>query len=79
MFGEQTREEKPKNQLGLVEGEAQIEFGKLLDLLHKVDQFVQRCYLVGKNILHQFASLYHPKQSLYQTGFKDLHFKTVIL
>ncbi|XP_069101114.1 WASH complex subunit 4-like isoform X2 [Argopecten irradians] len=69
-------EGEPENGLG--EGEAQLQMGRLMPLLQELSCFVNRCYEVVRNVIHQFACLY----SLSRGGPKlidvtDVHFKSV--
>lgn len=63
---------------GAAEGDAQVNFGKILPLLIELSEFVKRAYLVTKNTIQQLASLYHSHQKLYSTSFKNVHLYSVL-
>eukprot|EP00003_Mantamonas_plastica_P021923 TRINITY_DN3625_c0_g1_i4.p1 TRINITY_DN3625_c0_g1~~TRINITY_DN3625_c0_g1_i4.p1 ORF type:complete len:1053 (-),score=451.78 TRINITY_DN3625_c0_g1_i4:39-3197(-) len=67
MFGERADDET------MSEGEIQLEIGRLFPFLQKLSAFVERTYDVVRNFVRQLASLFHPKQELYQSSFKGVH------
>jgi WASH complex subunit 7 len=58
------------------EGDTQVHFGRILPFLLDLSKFVNRCYAVTKNVVHQLASLHHTQQKLY-SNFKMVHLQTV--
>lgn len=44
---------------GHQEGDAHVFIGRLLSLLWELSQFVNRCYMVTRNVINQLASLHH--------------------
>jgi WASH complex subunit 7 len=72
LFGEFLNQKEPE------EGEIQLQVGRMLPFLQEVSKFIERAYAIIKNATYQLASLYHPKQKLYQTSFKDVHLQTVV-
>jgi len=46
--------------------------GNFLPFLQELANFIQRCYSVVRNTVNQFACLYHEKQKLYASTFKDV-------
>ncbi|KAL6052161.1 WASH complex subunit 4 [Balamuthia mandrillaris] len=60
------------------EGEAQVQIGRMLNpFLIEFSNFVSRVYTVAQNVIRQLASLYHPKQKLFQSSFKGIHLASV--
>lgn len=61
-----------------LEGDAQLQLGmachcsvlmlsgKMFPLFTNMVQFVERCYVVLKNLIRQLANLYHPQQKVWQ-------------
>uniref|UniRef100_T1J3X6 WASH complex subunit 4 n=1 Tax=Strigamia maritima TaxID=126957 RepID=T1J3X6_STRMM len=63
---------------GLEEGEAQLFIGRLMPFLQKLSGFVNRCYEVTKNVIHQLASLHNnTKQAPKLIEVADVHFQPV--
>jgi WASH complex subunit 7 len=86
LFGESTSGSSSNNASGQSsnsvgnvdeEGDGQIMFGRILPLLQELSEYLSRCYLVCKNVVHQLASLYNTNQKLYITSFKGVHLQTV--
>eukprot|EP01126_Amoeba_proteus_P057917 TRINITY_DN7419_c0_g2_i2.p1 TRINITY_DN7419_c0_g2~~TRINITY_DN7419_c0_g2_i2.p1 ORF type:complete len:303 (-),score=46.94 TRINITY_DN7419_c0_g2_i2:1213-2121(-) len=55
-----------------LEGDAQLQLGRMFPLFTEIVQFLDRCYGVIKNFIRQLASLYHPKQK----GFNHVQLST---
>jgi WASH complex subunit 7 len=69
MSGEEEEDAKP------VSPEAQM--GTFLPFLTDLLNFIQRVYKVGHNLVNQLACLYHERQRLYITTFKQVHLESV--
>jgi len=69
IFGEVTGEAS--------EGDVQIEVGKILPFMIDLSAFVNRCYSLIRNIVSQFASIYHSQKNIHTQFFKGVHLQTV--
>lgn len=58
-------------------GEDELYMGRMLPLLQRMANFVDRCHLVAENMIHQLASLYHSLQKLWKSTFKHTHLRPV--
>ncbi|XP_076340851.1 strumpellin and WASH-interacting protein isoform X2 [Tachypleus tridentatus] len=63
---------------GLQEGEAQVYIGHMISVMQELSCFINRCYLVTKNLVHQLASLYcGNKNGPTVIDVTDVHFQKV--
>ncbi|CAM9441528.1 WASH complex subunit 4 isoform X1 [Lampetra fluviatilis] len=63
---------------GMEEGEAQIQMGRMIAFLQELSCFVNRCYEVVMNVMHQMASLYsYSKTAPKIINVSSVHFQTV--
>eukprot|EP01101_Sappina_pedata_P008773 TRINITY_DN4938_c0_g1_i1.p1 TRINITY_DN4938_c0_g1~~TRINITY_DN4938_c0_g1_i1.p1 ORF type:complete len:1098 (+),score=436.48 TRINITY_DN4938_c0_g1_i1:19-3312(+) len=60
-----------------IEGEAQMNIGKMIPFLQDFSTYIRRSHLVVQNAIRQLASLYHKKSKLYMISFKEVNLQTV--
>ncbi|XP_015922482.2 WASH complex subunit 4 [Parasteatoda tepidariorum] len=63
----------------LVDGEAHIYIGRMIPFMQELSCFVERCYVVVKNIIHQLNGLHsgHKNGTAALIDVTDVHFLTV--
>ncbi|XP_071816027.1 WASH complex subunit 4-like [Apostichopus japonicus] len=63
---------------GLDEGEAQVQMGRMMPFLQELSCYVNRCYEVIKNVLHQMSGLYNNAKNAARTiDVVNVHFQVV--
>ena len=56
----------------------EIQLGRFLPFLQKLCNFVHRINAVVKNVIEQLAYLYHPKQKIYMSTYKNVQMDYVL-
>jgi hypothetical protein len=54
-----------------------MHMGRMLKFFQELQNFVDRCNSIVVNAVHQFASLYHRRQRIWETTYKNVHLMSV--
>lgn len=59
------------------EGDSQLQIGRMLGFVVEFSAYLNRCYVVTRNVIRQLASLYHQEQTMYKQSFHNFHLDSV--